>query len=41
MIQFCLIAVSAFYTIFFYTVMKMHDQAKPEAHVWKIKRALV
>jgi flagellar biogenesis protein FliO len=41
MIQFCLLAVITFFTIFFYTVMKMHANANPETHAWKIKRALV
>jgi hypothetical protein len=41
MIQFCLLAVMTFFTIFFYSVMKLHDHAKSETHTWKIKRALV
>jgi len=40
MIQFCLIAVLAFFTVFFYTVIKLQD-IRFEVHGWKSKKALI
>jgi len=39
MIQFCLIAVLAFFAVFFYTVMKLHQNSSLGPHGWNAKRA--
>jgi hypothetical protein len=41
MIQFCLIAVLAFFAVFFYSVIKLHQDIKFEIHGWKSKKALI
>jgi len=39
MIQFCLIAVLAFFAVFFYMVMKLHQNSSLGLHGWNAKRA--
>jgi hypothetical protein len=38
MIQFCILAVLAFFTMFFYSVIKLHQDIKFEIPGWKAKR---
>ncbi len=40
MIQFCLFAVLAFFTVFFYTVIKLHHDLKLSLPGMKSKRSL-